>query len=159
MGNRQGFTLIEMLVVLGIIAILSMLALPTFEPTVPRRQVVESIELAEDFKKVVRAYYQLSRSFPKDNAAAAIPNAENLLGNYVDRIDLNQGAFHLHFGMKAHASIKGKTLTIRPILVRDSPDSPISWLCGHSAIPTGMYSSADNRTSVEPKFLPFECRQ
>jgi type IV pilus assembly protein PilA len=157
--SRRGFTLLEMLVVLGIIAILSMMALPSFEPTVPRRQVLESTELIEDLKKVVRAYHQISRDFPKENVDAGIPRPESLLGNYIDRIELNKGAFHLRFGMKAHPSIKGKILTVRPILVRDSPDSPISWLCGYSSMPEGMYSQTDNRTSVEAKFLPFECRR
>jgi type IV pilus assembly protein PilA len=156
--KNNGFTLIEMLVVIAIIAILAMIAMPSPDPTIARRQVIESMELVEDYKKLVAFYHKSTQVFLKDNKEAGIPAADKLLGNYVDRIDLKDGAFHVHFGNKAHPNIKNKTLSIQPVMVKGSPESPISWICGKAAVPAGMQAVGENRTDLELKDLPLGCR-
>ena len=158
MKYKQGFTLIEMLVVLGIIAILAVIAIPSFSPQVTRDQVIESVALVDDYKKLVDFYYKSTLKFLKDNKEAGIPEPDKLRGLYVDNIELKDGVFHLRFGSKAHPSIKGKHLSIRPVVVKNSPQSPISWICGNSSIPDGMSAVGENKTDIEPKFLPFNCR-
>lgn len=154
----RGFTLIEIMVVVAIIAILALMALPSPDPAIARKQVVESMELIEDYKKLVAFYNKSTQVFLKDNKEAGIPAADKLLGNYVDRIDLKDGAFHIHFGNKAHPNIKGKTLSVQPIMVQGSPESPISWICGKAAVPTNMKAVGENRTDLELKDLPLNCR-
>jgi type IV pilus assembly protein PilA len=156
--KKGGFTLIEMLVVVAIIAILSVMALPSAEPTVARKQVLESLELIEKYKNKLADSFAVTYNFPSNNQEAGIPKPEFLIGNYVDRIDLQQGAFHIHFGSKAHPSIKDKVLTVRPIVVKGSPESPMSWVCGYSVVPAGMLAASANKTTVDQKFLPFTCR-
>ncbi|HCS64563.1 MAG TPA: prepilin-type cleavage/methylation domain-containing protein [Cellvibrio sp.] len=156
--RNKGFTLIELLIVIAIIAILALIAMPSPDPTIARRQVIESMELVEDYKKLVAFYHKSTQVFLKDNKEAGIPAADKLLGNYVDRIDYKDGAFHLHFGNKAHPSIKNKTLSIQPIMVDGSPESPISWICGKAAVPAGMKAVGENRTDLELKDLPLNCR-
>lgn len=158
MKNSKGFTLIEMMVVVAIIAIIALMAMPTPDPTIARRQVVESMELVEDYKKLIDFYHKSTQVFLKDNKEAGIPAADKLLGNYVDRIDLKDGAFHVHFGNKAHANIKNKTLSVQPVMVKGSPESPISWICGKAAVPAGMQAVGENRTDLELKDLPLNCR-
>lgn len=158
MKKTNGFTLIEMMVVVAIIAILALMAIPKADPTIARRQVVESMELIEDYKKLVSFYHKSTLVFLKDNKEAGIPAPDKLLGNYVDSIELKDGAFHLHFGNKAHPSIKDKTLSVQPIVVKGSPESPMSWLCGNGVVPEGMQSVGENRTDLELKDLPINCR-
>ena len=156
--QNYGFTLIEMLVVLAIIAILSLIALPSPEPTIVRKQILESLELIESYKPILVAGYKLTSEFPKDNVAASMPKAELILGNYVDKIEMQQGAFQIHFGNKAHPAIKDKTLSYRPIIVKESPQSPMSWLCGYATVPKGMQAVGEDKTDIEFKYLPFSCR-
>lgn len=158
MLRKRGFTLIEMLVVVAIIAVLAMLALPSPDPAIARKQVTESMALIDDYKKLVAFYHQSAQVFLKDNKEAGIPAPDKLLGNYVDRIDLVKGAFHIHFGNKAHPEIKNKTLSIQPIVVKNSPQSPISWICGKAAAPEGMEAAGENRTDIDIKNLPLHCR-
>lgn len=154
----RGFTLIEMLVVIAIIAILALIALPSPDPAIARKQVIESVDLIEDYKKLVAFYHKSTQVFLKNNQEAGIPAADKILGNYIDRVDLVNGAFHLHFGNKAHPAIKNKTLSIQPVMVPDSPQSPISWICGRAVAPDGMRAVGENRTDIEAKDLPLNCR-
>lgn len=158
MLRARGFTLIEMMVVVAIIAILALMALPSPDPAIARKQVSESIELIEDYKKLVAFYHKSTQVFLANNQEAGMPAADKILGNYIDRVELVNGAFHLHFGNKAHPEIKNKTLSIQPIIVTGSPESPISWICGKAAAPPGMQAVGENRTDIEIKSLPFNCR-
>lgn len=148
----------EMMVVLAIICILALFAIPIPTDNVSRKQIAESLDLIENYKKPIADLYALNQKFPSNNDEAGMPAPPLLLGNFVNRIEVENGSFHLYFGNKAHPNIKDKILSIRPIAVKDSPASPISWVCGYSAVPEGMIAGGENRTSIERKSLPVGCR-
>jgi type IV pilus assembly protein PilA len=158
MKKLNGFTLMEMMVVLAIICILALFALPIPQDNMSRKQITESIELIEKYKKQISLFYEANLKFPSDNEEADIPKPNHLIGNFVTHIELKNGAFHLYLGNKVHPNLKNKILSIRPILVKDSDTSPISWVCGYSAVPEGMLAAGENLTNVESKFLPLGCR-
>lgn len=153
----KGFTLIEMMVVLAIIAILLTISLPTFESKNLRAQTMESVELTKTLKESVTLFYMSAKKFPRNNLEAGIPKADFLIGNYVQKIELLNGALNITFGNKANAKLKNKVLTIRPMVVKDSPESPISWLCGNSAVPQGMIAVGANDTNIANYLLPMNC--
>jgi type IV pilus assembly protein PilA len=154
---NNGFIIIEMMVVIAIIAILSTIALPSFEYKNVRAQTVESVELIKTMKDSVNLFYSAQHKFPRNNLQAGIPKPEQLIGNYVQRIDFVNGAFHITFGNRVNTRLRDKVLSIRPIVVKDSPESPISWLCGNAKVPDGMVAVGENKTDIENSYLPMNC--
>ncbi len=155
---QRGFTLMEMLVVLAVIAILATLMMPSQGHRNVQTQVVESVELVDGYKAPIEAYFRAAGSFPADNEQAGMPAPELLMGNYLERVEVVEGAMHLTMGNKFPKSLQGSVISLRPLLVEGSPSSPISWVCGYDAVPEGMKAAADNRTNLDIKYLPLRCR-
>ncbi|HEX3848229.1 MAG TPA: pilin [Steroidobacteraceae bacterium] len=62
------------------------------------------------------------------------------------------------FGNFVNKHLEGHVVTLQPIVVKGSPASPMSWRCGYRGVPNGMEAVGDNRTDVDPSFLPSSCR-
>lgn len=154
----RGFTLIEVMVVVAIIAILTLIALPGYHTRIVRDQIIEGATLADIVKKPVAASWQSSQSFPADNAAAGLPVAEKIVSTQVSRVTVEDGAIHITYGNKVATSIHGKILTLRPAVVDDAPIVPVSWVCGHASAPEKMSAKGQNRTNIPLEYLPFNCR-
>ena len=154
----RGFTLVEMMVVLGIVAILALMMIPTYHQRSIREQVVEALPLAEIAKTPVAARWTVARTFPADNAAAGLPATEKIVSNLVAAVSVEGGAIHITFGNRAYSQIKGKVLTLRPAVVEDAPVVPIAWVCGYAAPPDKMTVKGANRTDVPKDYLPARCR-
>jgi type IV pilus assembly protein PilA len=153
-----GFTIVEMMVVVGVIAILALMTLPSYIEKSVRDQVIESLPLADIAKPPLAASWKLAQSFPADNAGAGLPVADKIVSNYVSSVSIQDGAIHLTFGNRASSTIRGKFLTIRPAVVEDSPIVPIAWVCGNAPVPDKMAIKGVNKTNVPPLYLPLKCR-
>jgi type IV pilus assembly protein PilA len=160
MARRQhhGFTLIELMVVVAIIGILSSIALPAYQDYTVRAQLAESLTLTGEIKQRINEHYRARGRFPQNNADGGLPLPEQLIGNFVRRVEVAGGALHVELGNRMNALLVGQILTLRPLVVSGSPDSPISWTCGHATPPAGMVAVGDNRTTVDDRFLPPMCR-
>lgn len=154
----RGFSLIEVMVVIGIVAILALIAVPSYHSKLLRDQVIEGAALADIVKKPVAASWQSSQSFPNDNATAGLPVAEKIVSNQVSRVTLEDGAIHITYGNKVSTAINGKILTLRPAVVDDTPIVPVSWVCGYASAPEQMSAKGQNKTNIPPEYLPFNCR-
>jgi len=156
--RAQGFTLIELMIVVAIIGILASIAIPAYQDYTIRAQVVEAFSLASELKGPIQEYRKLRGELPRDNAAAGLPRPAQLIGNYVSSIDIENGALNVTFGNLVNKAIAGKVLTLQPLVVPGSPMSPMSWRCGLREIPKGMEAVGTNRTDVDRQFLPASCR-
>src|SRR6267378_613590 len=154
----RGFTLIEMMVVVGIIAILALLAVPTYQDKFIRDQIAEALPLADIAKPPVALQWVLLQTFPADNAAAGLPVADKIVNNTISSVAIQDGAIQITFGNKANNTIRGKILTLRPAVVADAPIVPVTWVCGYATAPEKMTIKGENRTNIPPGWLPTRCR-
>jgi len=156
--RRAGFTLVELMVAVAVLAILATLALPSFQAPLVRQQVVDSAALINVAKNAVAGKWTATQKLALDNADAGLPDADKLVGNYVSSIRVEGGALHVQFGNQANGAIKGHTLSFRPAVVDGAPMVPIAWVCGAAPTPDKMSVQGTDRTDVAAKYLPLNCR-
>lgn len=156
--SERGFTLLELLVVLSLIAILTLIALPSYLDRIVREQIGEALPLANVAKPAVEAAWRSGEPLPADNAAAGLPPPDKIVNQYVKAVTVDQGAIHISFGNRASRSLQGQVLTVRPAGVPDARVVPLTWLCGRVGPPDKMEAQGQDRTSVPAGLLPMRCR-
>jgi type IV pilus assembly protein PilA len=153
-----GFSMIELVMVMAVIAILALIAIPTLLDRNVQQQVQEGISLANLARNGVNAFYGAKNEMPNSNEDAGVPPKEKLVSNVVSEISVDGGAVTIKFGNNVNSSIVGKRLTLRPAIVKDAPTVPIAWLCNNTPVPNGMTAMGTNRTDIPLKWLPIACR-
>lgn len=142
MRKQQGFTLIELMIVVAIIGILAAIAIPAYQDYTIRAQVSEGLNLTGACKAAVTEYYQDQGTFPGDNAKAGLEAAANIKGKYTTQVEVTGlGLCTATYGNEANANINGAKLTMTPT---DNQGS-VSWDCLGDA-------------QLVPKWLPAACR-
>ncbi len=158
MKKFLGFTLVEMMAVVAIVAILGAIAIPSYLVKMVRTQIENALPLADIAQKPIALSWQTSQTFPVDNAAAGLPVADKIVNNYVSSITVQDGAIHITFGNHASGAIKGKVLSLRPAVVDDAPVVPVAWVCASAAPPDKMTVKGIDKTTVDANYLPSICR-
>ena len=141
---QQGFTLIELMIVVAIIGILAAIAIPAYQDYTIRSQVSEGLSLAAGSKTAVGEYFTDRGSFPPSNGSAGVSPAASIAGNYVSGVAINAGLITVTYsaanGASPNTKIAGDTLLLSPT---DNGGS-IKWTC--------------KSASLLPKYLPSSCR-
>ena len=157
-NKKNGFSVIEMMMVVAIIAILAMIAIPSSMGRIVKEQVIAAMPLADIAKEPIAAAWKASKTLPVDNAEAGLPTPEKVVSNFVSSLKVQDGVIHMTFGNKSHPQIKGKILSIRPAVIEESQIVPIAWVCGNAKAPEQMTIKGENKTNVSTDYLPLACR-
>ena len=146
---QQGFTLIELMIVVAIVGILAALALPAYQDYVVRSKVSEAMARLAEGKTTVAEYFASvgPTSFP---ASAASMGINTVGAHYIKGIAWTGGTegtakMTLTLASTLDAKVANQVITM---LVQDTANGMIVWRCG---------STADG-TTLTTKYLPSSCR-
>jgi type IV pilus assembly protein PilA len=156
--TKNGFTLIELMIVIAIIGILTLMAMPSYQNRIIQSQIEEALQLSKIAQTAISDYYKKTERFPENNRKAGLPQPNKIIGNYVQELEVINGTINIVLGNRVNKYVLGKRLTIRPAVVSDEKIVPIAWVCGNASSPQGMDVIGKNATDLESYHLPLDCR-
>ena len=142
---QKGFTLIELMIVVAIIAILAAIAIPAYQNYLIRSQVSEGTTLADGAEVAIAEYHANTGSWGTGAASVGVTStAADISGKYVSGLAIAAGKITATFSdtapQNANVDISGATLVLSPSA---SVNGDIHWTCSGT---------------VKAKYLPSSCR-
>lgn len=138
---QEGFTLIELMIVVAIIGILAAIAIPAYQDYTIRAKVSEPITFLDSAKVSVAEYYQSQGTMPTTQSAAGVRDSSS---QYI------QSVVYAPSGSDAQITVKlqnlGSGLNGDTIIMTGTPNAQgvIKWDCTQGTLPN--------------KYRPANCR-
>jgi len=139
--SQQGFTLIELMIVVAIIGILAAIAIPAYQDYTIRAQISEGLTLSAGAKSAVSEYYMERGAWPSNNDDAGLADKHDIMGKYTEHISVKDNVIEIKYEYDANAAITKEKIE----LTATNNDGSISW------------TSASAGT-IKSNHLPTACR-
>jgi len=132
MKKQQGFTLIELMIVVAIIGILAAIAIPAYQDYTVRAQVSEGLTLAGGAKAAVSEYRMDSGDWPTSNAMAGLSASGSITGKYVASVNVaGNGVITVTYGGDSNTTyLNTRNITLTPT---DNVGS-VDWTCANGGV-------------------------
>jgi type IV pilus assembly protein PilA len=162
---QKGFTLIELMIVIAIIAILAAFAIPAYGDYTKRTYVAEGLSLATGAKNAVVDAFSSNGTIPAgfNNLGAGLASAANITGQAVTSVTVTAATADQPLITIAYNAKVASGAELGLAMETTSTNGSYRWSCGRSK-PTGMNATfttlAGDATTDELKeqWLPASCR-
>ena len=136
--RQQGFSLIELSIVVAIIGILAALAFPLYQDYVRRAYVTEALSLGGGAKTDLISYWTAHGNWPANNSSAGMAQPVDISGVAVKSVTIKpNGLIEIAFNQRLNNS----TMLMQNV---DPGSGSMSWACVAGA-------------NFDPKLLPVGC--
>jgi len=151
--SQQGFTLIELMIVVAIVGILASVAIPAYSDYTVRAEVTEAIAAAGAAKTSVADYYYANDALPTSSAEAGLASASSYSTDVISEISIgnetddavSDGTIMVKFNAFGGSVSDGDTITFTP----NTNNNSLQWTCSVDIA----------QPSLPAEYAPANCRQ
>lgn len=117
---QQGFTLIELMIVVAIIGILAAIAIPAYQDYIARAQAAEPAELLAGLKTPIAEFYSTNGACPA-SGASGLGNVQTT-GKYVTNFTATAASCDYSFDFKQAGSVNAKLAGLTLTMTYNTPN-------------------------------------
>ena len=152
-ARQQGFTLIELMIVIAIIGILAAIALPAYQDYTVRAKMSEVLAIAAEAKTAIAEFAATTGEMPTDVSQAGITTSgfgDQSWANSTTAVTWtatgNQGTYTILTSSGTGLPTDARSQELQLVGTLNADNRRVSWVCGGAG------------TNLPAKYLPASCR-